>query len=114
MKRRVVVTGIGAVTSLSCKVDDLWQKILRGQSGVHALRAFDATNHKVKFAGDIYDWTTDGYIDRKEEKRIDRFTQFAMVAGIDAVKAYLRLREAVSYLSEIHGPQYQEELVARL
>src|SRR4051794_142422 len=38
MKRRVVVTGIGAVTSLSCKVDDLWQKILRGQSGVHALR----------------------------------------------------------------------------
>jgi 3-oxoacyl-[acyl-carrier-protein] synthase II len=85
MKRRVVVTGIGAVTSLSCKVDDLWQKILRGQSGVHELRAFDTARHKVKFAGDIHNWTTDGYIDRKEEKRIDRFTQFAMVAGIDAV-----------------------------
>ena len=39
----------------------------------------------MKFGGDIYDWSTDGYIDRKEEKRIDRFTQFAMVAGIDAV-----------------------------
>src|SRR5262245_2308024 len=85
MKRRVVVTGIGAVTSLSCKVDDLWKKILRGESGVHELKAFDTTGHKVKFAGDIYDWTADGYIDRKEEKRIDRFTQFALVAGIDAV-----------------------------
>jgi 3-oxoacyl-[acyl-carrier-protein] synthase II len=85
MKRRVVVTGIGAVTSLSCKVDDLWQKILRGQSGIHELKIFDTTGHKVKFAGDIYDWNTDGYVDRKEEKRIDRFTQFALVAGIDAV-----------------------------
>src|SRR3990170_2432648 len=86
MKRRVVVTGIGAVTSLSRQVDDLWQRLLRGESGVHELKAFDTTGHKVKFAGDIYDWTTDGYIDRKEEKRIDRFTQFAMVAGIDAVR----------------------------
>jgi 3-oxoacyl-[acyl-carrier-protein] synthase II len=85
MKRRVVVTGIGAVTSLSCKVDDLWQKLLRGESGVHALRAFDTTLHKVKFGGDIHDWSTEGYMERKEEKRIDRFTQFAMVAGIDAV-----------------------------
>ena len=57
MKRRVVVTGIGAVTSLSCKVDDLWQRILRGESGIHTLKLFDTTDHKVKFAGDIYDWT---------------------------------------------------------
>jgi 3-oxoacyl-[acyl-carrier-protein] synthase II len=85
MKRRVVVTGIGAVTSLSRKVDDLWQKLLRGQSGIHQLQLFDTTDHKVKFGGDIHDWSIDGYIDRKEEKRIDRFTQFAMVAGIDAV-----------------------------
>jgi 3-oxoacyl-[acyl-carrier-protein] synthase II len=85
MKRRVVVTGIGAVTSLSRSVDDLWQKLLRGESGIHALRAFDTSHHKVKFGGDIYNWTMDGYVERKEEKRIDRFTQFAMVAGIDAV-----------------------------
>ena len=50
-----------------------------------AARRSTPADHKVKFGGDIYDWTTDGYIDRKEDKRIDRFTQFAMVAGIDAV-----------------------------
>src|SRR5688572_31540631 len=85
MKRRVVVTGLGAVTSLSRKVDDLWRKILNGGSGIHQFKVFNTTGHKVRFGGDIYDWSTDGYVDRKEEKRIDRFTQFAMVAGIDAV-----------------------------
>ncbi len=85
MKRRVVVTGIGAVTSLSSKVEDLWKKILAGESGIHVLRAFDTSDHKVKFGGDIQDFTTEGYVPRRETKRIDRFTQFAIVAGIDAV-----------------------------
>ena len=85
MKRRVVVTGLGAVTSLSCRVDDLWNRILQGESGIHPIRLFDTTQHKVKFGGDIYDWSTGDYVSAKEAKRIDRFTQFAMVAGIDAV-----------------------------
>ncbi len=85
MKRRVAVTGFGTVTSLSCQVEDLWQKILAGQSGIHEMRAFDSTDHKVKFAGDIYDWSTGDYVAPRETKRLDRFTQFAMVAGIDAV-----------------------------
>jgi len=86
MKRRVVVTGIGLVTSLSCQVDDLWQKVLAGKSGIHELLAFDTTEHKVKFAGEIHDWSTEGYIHQREVKRIDRFSQFAVVAGADAVK----------------------------
>lgn len=81
----MVVTGIGAVTSLSQKVGDLWQRILAGESGVHELRAFDTTGHKVKFGGDIHDWNPEGYIERKELKRLDRFTQFAIVCGVDAV-----------------------------
>ena len=85
MNRRVVVTGIGAVTSLSCQVDDLWQKVLAGKSGIHELGAFDTSGHKVTFGGDIHDWSTDGYVHPREAKRLDRFTQFAMVAGIDAV-----------------------------
>ena len=86
MNRRIVVTGMGVVTSLSHKVPDLWQKILAGESGIHELCAFDTSNHKVKFGGDIRDWSTDGYLDTRETKRVDRFTQFALVAAVDAVE----------------------------
>jgi 3-oxoacyl-[acyl-carrier-protein] synthase II len=87
MKRRVVVTGLGAVTSLSCRVEDLWQRVLAGESGIHRIRVFDTTGHKVHFGGDVYDWTVaEEYMTLKDARRIDRFTQFAMVAGIDAVR----------------------------
>jgi 3-oxoacyl-[acyl-carrier-protein] synthase II len=86
MKRRVVVTGLGAVTSLSCQVEDLWQRVLAGESGIHEIRIFDTTAHKVHFGGDLHDWTPGDYMSPKDAKRIDRFTQFAMVAGIDAVR----------------------------
>lgn len=85
MNRRVVVTGMGAVTSMSQKVDDLWQRVVAGESGIHHLKAFDTSKHKVKFGGDIHDWDPTGYIDRKDAKRIDRFTQLAIVCAIDAV-----------------------------
>jgi 3-oxoacyl-[acyl-carrier-protein] synthase II len=85
MKRRVVVTGMGVVTSLSYKVDDMFDRLCAGESGVHPLRLFDSANYKVKFAGDVYDWDAGDYIDKKEIKRLDRFSQFALVAGVDAV-----------------------------
>ncbi|MEM6328947.1 MAG: beta-ketoacyl-ACP synthase II [Planctomycetota bacterium] len=85
MTRRVVVTGMGAVTALGSQVDKLWQAILAGESGVHELRAFDTGRHKVKFGGDIHGFSTDGYVDHKEAKRIDRFTQLAIVSAVDAV-----------------------------
>ncbi|MFO7903579.1 MAG: beta-ketoacyl-ACP synthase II [Planctomycetota bacterium] len=86
MKRRVVVTGMGVVTAISCKVEDLWQRILAGESGVHPIRLFDTSDLRIKFGGDIYDWDPTAYIASKEAKRVDRFTQFAMVAGIDAMR----------------------------
>ncbi len=86
MKRRVVVTGLGAVTALSCKVEDLWKRMLAGESGIHKIKLFDTTGHKVHFGGDVYDWSPGDYMSAKDAKRIDRFTQFAMVAGIDAVR----------------------------
>ena len=86
MKRRVVVTGLGVVTSLSRQVEDLWQRINRGESGIRPITAFDTANFKVKFGGEISDWATDEYISARDAKRIDRFTQFALVAAIDAVK----------------------------
>jgi 3-oxoacyl-[acyl-carrier-protein] synthase II len=86
MKRRVVVTGMGVVTSLSCQVDDLFKRLLAGESGIHPLRLFDVSDFKVQIGGDVYDWDPHPYIPAKEIKRIDRFTQFAVVACADALR----------------------------
>ncbi len=86
MKRRVVVTGLGVVTSLSHEVDDLWQQVLAGKSGIHEIRLIDISDFKVKIGGDVYDWDPVEYIATKDSKRLDRFTSFAIAAGVDAVK----------------------------
>ena len=85
MKRRVVVTGIGAVTSLGCKVDQLWTRICNGESGVGPVQRLNVSNYRVRFGGEIRGWSPDGYIPAKDIKRFDRFVQFSQVAGIDAV-----------------------------
>ena len=77
MKRRVVVTGIGAVTSLGCKVEELWTRICNGESGVGPLERFDVADYRVRFGGEIRNWSIDGYIEAKDVKRFDRFVQFA-------------------------------------
>ena len=84
--RRAVITGLGVVTSLGTKVDQLWQRILACKSGIFPIRNFDTSKHKVHFGGEVQDWTTEGYVGHKEAKRLDRFSQFAMVAGMDAVQ----------------------------
>jgi 3-oxoacyl-[acyl-carrier-protein] synthase II len=86
MKRRVVVTGLGAVTGLSCQVEDLWKRICAGESGVGPIALFDTTGFKVVFGGEVRNWSTDAYLNSKEAKRIDRFAQFALVGAIDAVR----------------------------
>lgn len=96
MKRRVVVTGLGAVTPLACQVDELWKRLVAGESGIHPLRIVDTSRFKVKFGGDVYDWEPerwpaafvekpDSFAEKKEINRLDRFSQFAMVAGYQAV-----------------------------
>ena len=56
MKRRVVVTGLGVVTSLGNHVGDLWRRLLAGESGIHSLKLLDTAGHKVTFGGEISDW----------------------------------------------------------
>lgn len=86
MKRRVVVTGIGAVTSLGCRVEELWTRVCNGESGIRTLQRFDPSPFRVRIGGEILDWSTDGYLPPKEAKRIDRFAQLGLVASVDAVK----------------------------
>jgi 3-oxoacyl-[acyl-carrier-protein] synthase II len=121
MKRRVVVTGLGVVTSLSCQVEDLWNRVLAGESGIHAVRLFDTTDFKIKFGGDVYDWEPGQYINHKDAKRLDRFSQFALVAATDAVvdsgiefEAEEPFRCGVILGSGIGGLQEIETQVGRL
>ncbi len=85
MKRRVVVTGLGCVTPLSCQVEQLWQSILDGKSGIHPLTVIDTTHHKVRFGGDVANFNPGNTVDAKEAKRLDRFTLFSMFAGFHAI-----------------------------
>ena len=82
--RRVVITGWGLVTSLSCDVDDCWKRVLAGESGVHEVRLFDCSEIKVKMGADIWDWDASEIVGQKEANKMDRYSQFAMVAAHQA------------------------------
>ena len=85
--RRVVVTGLGTVTALGNSPDELWKQLCAGESGVGPITLFDPAQFRTKFAGEVRNWSTDGYLDSKEAKRMDRFAQFAVVAAMQAVEA---------------------------
>lgn len=85
MTRRVVVTGMSVVTALGCELDEFWERLCAGKSGVSRIERFDSTDFKVSFAGEVKDFPRDEYIDPKEVKRLDRFSQFALVAASKAV-----------------------------
>ncbi len=86
-KRRVVITGMGAVTPIGIGVDKFWNALLAGKSGVSLIESIDTERHTVKIAGEIKDkdFNPEDYLDPKDAKRMDRFTQFAMVAADEAI-----------------------------
>jgi 3-oxoacyl-[acyl-carrier-protein] synthase II len=86
MKRRVVVTGLGAATALGCRVEELWTRICNGESGVGPITRFDASRFRSRIGGEIVNFSTDGYIEPKEVKKFDRFVQYAYISGLDAVR----------------------------
>ncbi len=80
LKRRVVVTGVGLVTPLGVGIDNVWQKILDGESGIAPITRFDATRHDTKFAGEVKDFNAEEYMSHKEVKKVDLFIQYALAA----------------------------------
>ena len=84
-KRRVVVTGLGTLNPLGNDVTTTWQKISQGQSGIDTLTAFDASEYKTTFAGEVKDFDPQAHFDRKEVRRMSRMTQFALYAAQQAI-----------------------------
>jgi 3-oxoacyl-[acyl-carrier-protein] synthase II len=85
MERRVVITGMGAVTPVGNNVDDSWENLKAGRSGIAPITRFDTTDLETKFAGEVKDFDANSLFGRKEARRLDRYTHFAMEATRQAV-----------------------------
>jgi 3-oxoacyl-[acyl-carrier-protein] synthase II len=86
MKRRVVVTGLGAITPIGKDVNSFFEGVREGRLGIDYIKSFDTENFKVKVAAEVKDFDPNNYMDKKEAKRMDRFCQFAVASSIEAVK----------------------------
>ncbi len=84
--RRVVVTGIGALTPLGADLPTFWQNLLAGKSGASPITHFDASNFKTRFACEVTDYNAGDYFDRKESRKLDPFSQYALVSTDEAVR----------------------------
>ncbi|MBH8552283.1 beta-ketoacyl-ACP synthase II [Nostocaceae cyanobacterium CENA357] len=83
--RRVVVTGMGAITPLGNTVKEYWEGLIAGRSGISAITHFDASLHTCKIAAEVRDFNPYDYLERKEAKHISRFAQFAVAASLQAI-----------------------------
>jgi 3-oxoacyl-[acyl-carrier-protein] synthase II len=86
MSNRVVVTGLGAITSLGHDVVTTWEALKAGKSGIRRITAWDTTNYATQFAGEVQDFDPLKYMDRREARRMDRVTQFGTVAAAEALR----------------------------
>ena len=86
MERRVVVTGMGAVTPIGNNVEDFWKGIKEGKCGIDEITRFDTTDYKVKLAAEVKNLNVEDYMDRRSAKRLDRYSQLALIATKEAMK----------------------------
>lgn len=84
--KRVVVTGLGAVTPLGLSVEETWKNLLAGVSGAAPITLFDSSMYKTQFACEVKGLNVNDWIDRKEARKIDRYTQLALISAMQAVK----------------------------
>ncbi|MCZ8037414.1 MAG: beta-ketoacyl-ACP synthase II [Microcystis sp. LE17-20A] len=84
--KRVVITGMGAITPLGNNLADYWTGLINGKSGIGLITHFDASRHACRIAGEVRGFDPHDYVDRKEAKRMDRFAQFAVAASLQALQ----------------------------
>ncbi len=84
--KRVVVTGLGAITPLGKNVPEYWEGLIKGVSGADYIQQFDCAKFKTRFACEVKNFEPTEYLDKKEARKLDRFTQFALIASDEAVK----------------------------
>ncbi|MDB2557436.1 beta-ketoacyl-ACP synthase II [Luminiphilus sp.] len=84
--RRVVITGVGAVTALGLDTNATWRGVTNGENGVRAIDHFDASAFSTRFSASLNGFSTDGYLASRDAKRMDSFIQYGMVAGIQAMR----------------------------
>lgn len=83
--KRVVITGLGAITPLGKTKDETWEALKAGKSGAGPITLFDASKHKTFFACEVKDFNVNDYMDRKEARKLDRFAQFAIIAADESL-----------------------------
>ena len=84
MERRVVITGIGAITPIGNNVKEFWEGIKTSKCGIDKITLFDTNGYKVKLAAEVKNYNPEEYFDRKQAKRLERFTQFGVIAAKEA------------------------------
>lgn len=84
MKRRVVITGLGTVNPIGNNVKDTWENAKKGVCGIAPITQIDTTDHAVKVAGEVKDFAPETVIDKKELRRMDKYSQFALVSAVEA------------------------------
>ena len=86
MKKKVVITGIGALSPIGNDAKTTWENALNGVNGIDRITRINTDNYNVHLAGELKDFNIEDHIDKKEARRMDRFTQYAVVAAREAVQ----------------------------
>ena len=86
MARRVVITGMGTVTPLGLNVKESWQNAVEGKSGIGTITHFDTTLFVTKIAGEVKNFDSEKYFEKKEIRRLDPYTQYAIVSAREAIR----------------------------
>ncbi|MCX2836965.1 beta-ketoacyl-ACP synthase II [Salinimicrobium sp. MT39] len=118
--KRVVVTGLGALTPIGNNIEEYWEALVNGKSGSAPITYFDTEKFKTKFACEIKNFKVEDYFDRKEARKLDKFAQYALVASDEAIKdsgldldAIDKLRVGVIWGAGIGGLEtFQDEVLA--